>query len=140
MRLTKEVDYALRIVSMLAKRARQVEARQISAKNDIPYRFTLKILRKLVQCGIIKSSRGVNGGYYLAVPPEEVTLKDIIEIFDGPIAINHCIEEPRICRETEVCPIRRKLVDAQMKFIKELENVNFSEIAHERREDMANEV
>ena len=73
---------------MLADENRQIEAKAIAEKNDIPYRFTLKILRKIVQAGIIKSYRGVNGGYVLNKKPSEITLKDVIETIDGKIAIN----------------------------------------------------
>ena len=58
MKITREADYALRIIAMLADENRQIEAKAIAEKNDIPYRFTLKILRKIVQAGIIKSYRG----------------------------------------------------------------------------------
>ncbi|MCH5185619.1 MAG: Rrf2 family transcriptional regulator [Oscillospiraceae bacterium] len=131
MRMTREVDYALRIVAMLSKTGTQIEARQIAHKNDIPYRFALKILRKLVQSEIVKSSRGVNGGYSLNKSASEISLKDVIEALDGPIAVNHCIELPEICDNTGVCPIRRKLLSAQKKFADELASVNFKEIAGE---------
>ena len=45
MKITREADYALRIIAMLADENRQIEAKAIAEKNDIPYRFTLKILR-----------------------------------------------------------------------------------------------
>ena len=90
MKITREADYALRIIAMLADENRQIEAKAIAEKNDIPYRFTLKILRKIVQAGIIKSYRGVNGGYVLNKKPSEITLKDVIETIDGKIAINKC--------------------------------------------------
>ena len=51
MKITKEADYALRIVAMLAKSGLQIEARVIAEQNGIPYRFTLMILRKIVQAG-----------------------------------------------------------------------------------------
>lgn len=131
MRMTREVDYALRIVAMLSKTGTQIEAKQIAEKNNVPYRFALKILRKLVQCEVVKSSRGVNGGYFLNKQPADISLKDIIEIFDGPIAVNHCIETPEICDNTGICPIRHRLIAAQQKFADELSMVNFAEIAGE---------
>ena len=76
MKITREADYALRIIAMLADENRQIEQSDCR-KNDIPYRFTLKILRKIVQAGIIKSYRGVNGGYVLNKKPSEITLKDV---------------------------------------------------------------
>ena len=48
MKITKEADYALRIVAMLAQSGKQMEAKTIAERNYIPYRFTLKILRKMV--------------------------------------------------------------------------------------------
>ncbi len=131
MRMTREADYALRIVAMLSKRGTQIDAKQIAEKNNIPYRFTLKILRKLVQYGVMKSTRGVNGGYSLKKEPSQISMKEVIEIFDGPIAVNHCIETPEICDHTMLCPIRQKLLEAQQKFADELSLVNFADIAYE---------
>lgn len=131
MRMTRETDYALRIVSVLSKTGSQIDAKQISEQNNIPYRFALKILRKLVQCGMVKSSRGVNGGYSLNKKPSEISIKDVIEIFDGAIAVNHCIETPEICDGTKLCPIRQRLLSAQKKFEDELDSVSFEDIAKE---------
>ena len=102
MKITREADYALRIIAMLADENRQIEAKAIAEKNDIPYRFTLKILRKIVQAGIIKSYRGVNGGYVLNKKPSEITLKDVIETIDGKIAINKCMENPESCKNNGI--------------------------------------
>jgi Rrf2 family protein len=55
----------------------------------MPERFLLQILRGLVTRGILHSTRGVDGGYYLARPASQITLRDIIEAFDNPI-------EPRL--------------------------------------------
>ena len=96
MKITREADYALRIVAMLAEEDKHIEAKVIAERNDIPYRFTLKILRKIVQSGIIKSYRGVNGGYILNKKPSEITFKEVIEVIDGKIAINKCFENPEI--------------------------------------------
>ena len=103
MKITREADYALRIVSMLAFEDSQVEAKAISEQKLIPYRFTLKILRKLVQAGIVKSFRGVNGGYKLNKDVSEITLYEVIETIDGVIDINRCITEPDICLNSGEC-------------------------------------
>ena len=113
MKITREADYALRIIAMLADENRQIEAKAIAEKNDIPYRFTLKILRKIVQAGIIKSYRGVNGGYVLNKKPSEITLKVVIETIDGKIAINKCMENPESCKNNGICKVQRKLYKVQ---------------------------
>lgn len=128
MKITREADYALRIVAMIAEEGRQIEAKVIAEKNEIPYRFTLKILRKIVQSGIIKSYRGVNGGYVLNKAPSEITMKDVIEVIDGKIAINKCMEEQGICKNDGVCRIQRQLYRVQNVIANELDKITFEDI------------
>lgn len=128
MKITREADYALRIISMLSVESHQVEAKIISEKKHIPYRFTLKILRKLVQAEMVKSYRGVNGGYALKKNSNEISLKDVIEVIDGPIAINRCISEPEICINTGDCKIQKELLKAQKIFANYLSDVSFQDI------------
>ena len=54
----------------------------------MPERFLLQILRSLVTRGLLCSTRGVDGGYYLARPADQISLKDIIEAFDNPLSPN----------------------------------------------------
>ena len=91
MRITQEADYAIRICAALAKWEGMIGTPQLSENLCVPPRFTSKILRKLAQSGIVKSVRGVNGGFILAQKPKDVTLKSIIEAIDGEIAIRHCL-------------------------------------------------
>ncbi len=128
MKITREADYALRIVAMIAEEGRQIEAKVIAEKNEIPYRFTLKILRKIVQSGIIKSYRGVNGGYVLNKAPSEITLKDVIEVIDGKIAINKCMEESGICKNDGVCRIQKQLYRVQKILSDELGKITFEDV------------
>jgi Rrf2 family protein len=128
MKITREADYALRIVAMLAGKEKQIEARVISEENDIPYRFTLKILRKMVQAGLIKSYRGVNGGYILNKEPSEISLREVIEVIDGKIEINRCLDEPEMCKNTMVSKVHEELTQVQRILSEELDKVTFQEI------------
>lgn len=97
MRITLESDYALRIVTALAEKNERVDAKTLSEQTSVTPRFTLKILHKLAVGNIVHSYKGVGGGYVLAVSPSELTLKTIIELIDGPIAIARCIESEGGC-------------------------------------------
>ena len=97
MRITLESDYALRIVTALAEKNERVDAKTLSEQTSVTPRFTLKILHKLAVGNIVHSYKGVGGGYVLAVLPTELTLKTIIELIDGPIAIARCIESEGGC-------------------------------------------
>ena len=97
MRITLESDYALRILGALAVHEGRVDAKTLSDEISVTQRFTLKILHKLVSCNFVKSYKGVRGGYQLNVPPEKITLKSVIELIDGPIAISRCLESNEAC-------------------------------------------
>lgn len=98
MRITSESDYALRIVTALAKTpGERMDAGRIAEVTSVPLRFALKILHKLVKGELVTSVKGAHGGYLLSVAPEKITLKDVIEWIDGPIAIARCLGTAESC-------------------------------------------
>ncbi len=134
MNITQESDYAIRAVLIMAKNPEQeiLAANTISELGIIPTRFLLKILRKLTQSGIIKSYRGVNGGYSLEKTPIEINLRMIIEVIEGPIWINRCLYDKETCSagKGDNCAIHMALHNVQSKMINELENINFEDLKH----------
>lgn len=129
MKITKEADYAMRIMLLLTRTDSRMEAKQISERCDIPYRFALKIMRKLVQSNLAKSYRGINGGYAVNDNHNAITLLDVVEAIDGEIAINTCIDNPTSCKSAAECKIKKSLLDAQTVFADKLRHVTFSELA-----------
>ena len=97
MRITLESDYALRIVTSLAMHDDVVDAKTIAEETSVTQRFTLKILHKLVVGGLVSSYKGVRGGYKLRTTPESITLKNVIELIDGPIMMVRCLESSEEC-------------------------------------------
>lgn len=93
MHITLEADYAVRIVSCLAKNKIRMDAKTLSAATGVTLRFSLKILRKLVAEGIVRSFKGTQGGYELAKPADEISLGQVIEVVEGPITISRCVGE-----------------------------------------------
>jgi Rrf2 family protein len=97
MNITLEADYAVRIVEMLSHCTRRTDASQISTVTQVPQRFALKILRKLVSADLVKSYRGASGGYELSRPPQEITLRQVIEVIEGPFTISRCQDTDYCC-------------------------------------------
>lgn len=97
MRITLESDYALRILSELALHNEVVDAKTISERTSVTQRFTLKILHKLVLADFVSSFKGVGGGYKLKQNASEITLKSVIELIDGPIAMMRCLDMGESC-------------------------------------------
>ena len=79
MHITLESDYAVRIVSRLARQGGRMDAKRIAEETGVTLRFSLKILRKLVTGGLVRSYQGTKGGYALARPAKDISLCDVIE-------------------------------------------------------------
>ena len=88
--LNNETDYAIRIISCLAESTDRIDAAGISEKTGVTLRFTLKILYRLVQGGIVKSFKGNKGGYILALPADKITLLQVVEEIYGPLNLSRC--------------------------------------------------
>jgi Rrf2 family protein len=88
MKLSRTVTYALRATLQLAQSdsSAPVPCSRLASQGDMPERFLLQILRSLVTHGILRSTRGVEGGYVLVRPSREISLLDVIEAIDGPMA------------------------------------------------------
>lgn len=109
MYITLEADYAVRIVDCLARHGIRMDAKSLSAHTGVTLRFSLKILRKLVAEGIVRSFKGTQGGYELAKPAREITLGEVIETVEGPITISRCVgAEDFVCSraESQTCACR----------------------------------
>ncbi|MFT5872722.1 MAG: Rrf2 family iron-sulfur cluster assembly transcriptional regulator [Clostridium sp.] len=132
MKITQEADYGLRVVLHLCKLGygEKVEAKAISEKEGIPLRFLLKLLRKLIHADILKSYRGVKGGYAINKLPEQISLKDVIESIDGSICVNRCVIDPNFCNlnRSGVCIVHRAMTKVQKNLNAELQSINFRQL------------
>ncbi len=106
MNLTSAGDYAIRaMIHIACLPDRSVVLRSdIAHSQGIPSSFMAKILRRLVQAKLLNSSRGVNGGFSLPRPAGEISLLDIVEAIEGPIALTRCSTEPEACEWSCDCP------------------------------------
>jgi Rrf2 family protein len=87
MLLSRQAGYAIEAVLQLARAntSRPLSSGKLAAAGNMPVRYLLAILRKLVRCGILRSRRGATGGYVLAKAPSAISVLDLIEGVDGPV-------------------------------------------------------
>lgn len=130
--LNQATDYAFRAVFYLSRlpEGEVVEAQRIAEQEHIPMRFLLKIMPSLVKAGIMRSIRGVGGGYVLAKHPKEISLLDVVEAIEGPIRINKCLIEARYCNKqaAPACAIHQALGGIQQTLIQELKASSFDDL------------
>lgn len=128
--LTLESDYAVRIIGCLAEEKKRIDAKNIAEKTGVSLRFSLKILRKLVSAGIVKSYKGMQGGYELAKPPAEITMKDVIDTVEGSYYLNKCHEDDFVCTRDAKAFCRYRAVYSEItELVREkLESYNFEDL------------
>ncbi len=93
-RLTNLADYGIVLISHMAKSPKELHsAGCLAGETGIPVPTVSKILGALSRGGLLTSHRGLKGGFYLSRETREITIADIIEAIDGPIAMTNCIED-----------------------------------------------
>lgn len=104
MLITRETDYAVRCVIYLAQIGDKVASvGEIAQKMFIPKSFLAKILQRLVREGIVESSRGAKGGFWLHKKPENITLLELMLAMQGIASINTCAIDKRNCKMSTHC-------------------------------------
>jgi FeS assembly SUF system regulator len=82
-------------------------ARELAAESRLPLPTVSKILKQLLQSGVLVSSRGVKGGYALAREPREISIAEVIVALEGPIALTECSTNlSGACDLEQCCPIK----------------------------------
>lgn len=115
MQITRQTDYAIRCVLYLAEHPDEVKVvDEIAKAKSIPKVFLAKILQKLSKAGIVRSYRGVKGGFELAKRPKQISLLDIIEAIEGPVAMNICAIDRRLCNMSNSCSVHPVWVKLRM--------------------------
>ncbi|HVR90095.1 MAG TPA: SUF system Fe-S cluster assembly regulator [Novosphingobium sp.] len=120
MRLSSMADYAVVTMSAAARHCGmvRVSAAQLAEETGLPVPTVQKIVSKLTAAGLLRSSRGVGGGLKLARPAAAITLADIVEAVEGPIALTACTDHGKHdCGLESACAVRPHwgLVNAAMR-------------------------
>ena len=109
MRLSSMADYAVVTMSAAARHCgfAQINAAQLAAETGLPAPTVQKLVSKLTAAGLLRTVRGVGGGLKLARPAAAISLADIIEAVEGPIALTPCVEQGRHdCGLEGTCSVR----------------------------------
>jgi Rrf2 family protein len=111
LRLSKKADYALMAMKHLALRADRgaASAREIAEQYDIPVELMAKVLQRLARKGLLVSHQGTRGGYLLARAATQISIADVIEAVDGPLAVTACEVTEDNCHQYAKCSVRDPL-------------------------------
>ena len=133
--ITRECDYAVRVLRALAGESR-LSVNEICEKESITAPFAYKILKKLQKSGIVKGYRGVHGGYALNRELDQLTLYDVYTAIDPDLFIIECMNPVNVCirdgQNGAPCLVHRELADIQSELWsmlrrKSLKNILYTE-------------
>ncbi len=132
LKLTRKVEYALIALRyMQRKRDRNcASAKEISDLYRIPLPLLSKILQKLSKVGIIQAIQGPHGGYSLNIVPEKLTMKELINILEGPVGIMDCSIDSE-CIQLKTCNIKNPINEVNNAIIGVLNNITLADISEQ---------
>lgn len=108
MRISSRCEYGLRAMVFLAAQgeARPISLNEIAAGEGIPAPFLERILARLREGGLVKTTRGVSGGYQLARAPRSIPVGDVVTALEGPLSLVGCVPDDGACERAESCASR----------------------------------
>ena len=127
--ITRDTDYAVRALCCIAEQKQEViSADRLVKSLDMPRPFLRKILQTLTKAGLLNSSKGKDGGFSLTVFPEEITLTDVMKIFQGPVRLNECKFKKNDCPYMNDCLLKRKIDEIEKEVIAKLKAITIESI------------
>jgi Rrf2 family protein len=117
MQLTRSADYAvlamLDIATQTSAKEERARTSEIAQRQDIPPALLAKLVPLLVRASLLDSQRGARGGLSLARSASEISLLEIVEAVEGPIALNRCTTTPSQCDKVHRCSVHHVWQKAQ---------------------------
>ena len=130
MQFTKAEEYGIFGVIYLAEKGKNMVTplSEISEETDIPEKFLAKIFQSLSRADIIRSHRGVRGGFSLSKNPDEVSIKEVLEAIQGPYHLMKCTNDRSACDKDGFCGLRELLVLAEGKLVSVFEEHSLADL------------
>lgn len=130
-KLTNLADYAVVLMCHLAQEPLELSsAVGLAGMSRVPVPTVSKILGALSRAGILRSQRGLKGGFFLARTAEDISVADIVEAVDGPIALTNCIEDaPGDCDLETLCMMKPHWQTINLAVKEALSGISLAEIA-----------
>lgn len=130
LRLSKKTDYGLLALNYLAAEAPAgvASARVIAEKYEIPVELLAKVLQQMARVGLVAAQKGAHGGYKLGRAASTITLADIVEAIDGPLAITACGRNDDPCDQYGSCTVRDPLWKVRDRILTVLQTTTLAEM------------
>lgn len=134
--ITRATEYSIRAVLHLAAKhpTPVISKQEICEEEGITPAFLTKILQPLIRSGIVRSKRGVAGGFALAASPEKLTLLDVMRAAEEPMTLNLCLIDKHSCERNCSCPVHDLWAQARERIEEVFARRTLADLARERAE------
>jgi len=138
MKLSTKGRYGLRLMIELALHEENslVTLREIAKHQEMSVKYLWSLIAPLQRAGLVRAVRGARGGYTLAKPPSDITVRDIVVEVEGPLSIVDCVREPSACHREPLCAARDVWVEVSKKIEETLASITLSDVIkrHQQKE------
>jgi Rrf2 family iron-sulfur cluster assembly transcriptional regulator len=140
MKLSTRSRYGVRILVDLARNSNQgpVQMGEISKRQDISVKYLEQLIRPLKQANMVNSVRGPKGGHRLTKKPEDITLGQIVRLFEGQSELVECISNPEKCSMSDDCQVRLAWEDATKVLYEKLDSTTIADLVEGNNSDEKN--
>ena len=116
-----------------------VPLRAISKRQDITEKYLWHLINPLKSAGLIEATRGAHGGYVVAKPLSDISIKEIVRALEGPLSLVKCVEKPGSCKKAQSCVARDVWKEVADKISETLESITLKDIVenHKTKTDTA---
>jgi len=130
-RMAKLTDYGIVLLTQFASRgdSAPLTARELAASAKLPLPTVGKLLKQLQHGGLLTSQRGTKGGYALARPAGAITVTDIVEALEGPLALTEC-QAPGVCEQERFCAVKPNWLVINQTVRDALSRVTLTDMTH----------
>jgi Rrf2 family iron-sulfur cluster assembly transcriptional regulator len=130
MELTRKGEYAIRGILYLAQQPQGKVAliSEVAQSADVPKSFLSKIFQNFAKMGLVNSYRGSGGGFTLARPAAQITLREVVEAVEGPIVPNRCLIGKGACPRDETCSVHPVWKRVQSEVVAILDGITLEEL------------
>lgn len=127
MKITKSADFALRLVMYLSSQKQAVTLQVLAKDLFIPYHNLAKLVQQLARAGILSTKKGKSGGICLAIPSHDISLKQVVDVIDGPVRLSNCLNQKvNVCEFSHTCQLKNALGQIQDKIDTLMHDVKIS--------------
>jgi len=132
--LTRKTDYGLRLLVEVASEPEGfMSSAKLSRRTGVSLAFTRSLVRQLVRANWLQAHEGRKGGVKLKVSPERISVRHVVELFQGPVRLSGCLLGGKVCPRRATCGLSRRLGKMEQEINTHFEEVTIKNLASAKK-------